>query len=93
LTPDNAKYYSPFTKMKTSFNRTLDKRDVFPLVDTELEYMRKGSWMRLFPNKDSDKYTKFFQTESRNQIIIDYLKLERTIPDVFEFPGFYSKQH
>jgi len=89
---DKSVYTSPYSG--TSFERAgLSKGDLYTLIDSELEGLRCGRFERLFPNADSDKYLKYLDYSNKNRKVIEYLKLKRTIPDVFEFPNYYSKQH
>jgi len=41
---------------------TLTPDDLRMLIETEDEYVRRGNFIRVFPNVNSKKYLKFFET-------------------------------
>jgi hypothetical protein len=86
-------YTSPITGT-TLDRKSLSQTDVYTIVDTELEARRVcGGWKKIFPKASSGGYLHFSQVNNRNRLLIEYLKLERKVADVFEFPNYYPPQH
>jgi hypothetical protein len=65
--------------------KKLTQRDIWMIVDTELEFERRGEWERLFPNPDSEKYFPFLEagTARSNHLIVEFLKLDIHSDELF----------
>eukprot|EP01120_Amphizonella_sp_Union-15-10_P010518 TRINITY_DN421_c0_g1_i1.p1 TRINITY_DN421_c0_g1~~TRINITY_DN421_c0_g1_i1.p1 ORF type:complete len:480 (-),score=66.72 TRINITY_DN421_c0_g1_i1:26-1390(-) len=75
---------APSEDKETQFLKTLDTVDIWTIIDTELEFLRRGAWQRLFPNPDSNKYAHLFTMDSnRNETIIDYFSLGKNFEKLF----------
>jgi len=62
---------------------SLSNVDVWVIVDTVMENNRRGGWERLFPNHDSTKYIPLLNTSNRNFVVIEYLRLQKDLEEVF----------
>ena len=51
-----------FQKITQTITDTLTPDDLRMLIETEDENVRRGNFIRVFPNVNSKKYLKFFET-------------------------------
>jgi len=57
--------------------------DIWTIRETELEYERRGEWVRVFPNPDSAKYFPFFQCpNNRNKLVVHWLREGRHLEEL-----------
>jgi tubulin polyglutamylase TTLL4 len=68
--------------MLSSITDILTPDDLRVLIETEDENSRRGSFIRVFPNSDSKKYLKYFETTRYyNLLLSEWCKKFKNIPD------------
>jgi hypothetical protein len=63
-------------------SRLKTHEDVWTVVETELEYPRRGHYDRVFPSMEGTQYLKYLSNKERNTMIVDWVEAGMSLDDI-----------